>query len=349
MPENGPCIWFEGDTLLWWIKDSRLPPLVSTSPQTSLSVLGAPGTRVLFGGNTDNEEREGGRFRLGVWLDGEQCCGIESSFFFLGQRSVDFQAASTGDPLLARPFFNGRTGTEDAEQVANLSVPSLPSLLPLTGRVSVSSTSRLWGLEGNGVRGLCCDELDCGRLILLGGVRHLRLDEGLSVAEDLLVPPQAPEAAGMAFHVRDSFSTRNHFYGGQVGARGELCLDRLSLELLGKIALGVSQESVDIKGATQIAVPGAPVQNYSGGLLALPTNIGSRTRDRFAVVPECGVTVGYQLTRHLRATVGYTFLYWSDVVRPGSQASRVLNTTQLPANALQGPALPVFHFEGTDF
>ena len=61
------------------------------------------------------------------------------------------------------------------------------------------------------------------------------------------------------------------------------------------------------------------------------------------------MTVGHQLTRHLRATVGYTFLYWSDVVRPGSQASRVLNPTQLPPNALQGPALPVLHFEGTDF
>jgi hypothetical protein len=348
--QTAPPIWFEKATLLWWIKDSQYPPLVTTGLQTSLGVLGARGTQVLFGGDTDNEERLGGRFTLGAWLDDDRACGLETSFLFLGQRSTHFQASSQGSPLLARPFLNAQIGAEDAEQVANLANPSLPSLLPLTGRVSISSMSRLWGLEANALRAACCDEdEDCWRLVFLGGVRYLRLDEGLVMSEDLLVPLQAAEAAGTAFHLQDDFSTRNHFYGGQLGARSELRLDHWSLDLLAKVALGVSQESVLIKGATQIASPGAPVQDYNGALLALPTNIGGHTRDRFAVIPECGATVGYQVTAHIRATLGYTFLYWSDVARPGNEINRAVNPTQLAPGRLQGPVQPAFQFVATDF
>ncbi|HEV3261967.1 MAG TPA: BBP7 family outer membrane beta-barrel protein, partial [Gemmataceae bacterium] len=69
-----------------------------------------------------------------------------------------------------------------------------------------------------------------------------------------------------------------------------------------------------------------------------PTNIGTYSRDRFAVVPEATVRVGYELTEYLRASLGYTFLYCSEVVRPGDQIDRLL-----------GPGHPAFFFSGTDF
>jgi len=78
--------WLQGDALLWWIKDSELPPLVTTSPRTSLGVLGAPGTRVLAGGNTGNDARYGGRFTAGFWVDDCRTWGAETTFLFLGQR-----------------------------------------------------------------------------------------------------------------------------------------------------------------------------------------------------------------------------------------------------------------------
>src|SRR5689334_22841811 len=54
-------LWFSADYLLWWIRDSHLPPLVTTSSSTALNAgaLGGPDTHVLFGGETENEERSG--------------------------------------------------------------------------------------------------------------------------------------------------------------------------------------------------------------------------------------------------------------------------------------------------
>jgi hypothetical protein len=53
------------------------------------------------------------------------------------------------------------------------------------------------------------------------------------------------------------------------------------------------------------------------------------------------------------AHVGYNFLYWSRVVRPGNQIDRVINVSQLPTSQGPGtvtsPFRPVFAFPGTDF
>jgi hypothetical protein len=259
-PDRGPAVWFAGEALLWWQRDSRLPPLVTTSPQASLGVLGRPGTRVLFGGTVDDEERTGGRFRAGLWLDDERTCGLESTFLFLGERSVRYAAGSPGAPLLARPFVDAGTGGQDAEQVANLTVPSLPLLLPLTGRVTVTAPSRLWGVEADGVRALargCSYGVD-----LLGGFRYMRLDEGLAVAEDLRVPAGAAQEAGTHFLVNDDFGTRNHFYGGELGTRAAWWRGAWSLEVLGKVALGVSQQLADVRGARR-SPPPAPARRTS--------------------------------------------------------------------------------------
>ena len=59
------------------------------------------------------------------------------------------------------------------------------------------------------------------------------------------------------------------------------------------------------------------------------------------------------LTRRVRATVGYTFFYMSEVVRPGDQIDRVVNPTQLPtAGAFVAgttPTRPSFPFQSSDF
>jgi hypothetical protein len=48
--------------------------------------------------------------------------------------------------------------------------------------------------------------------------------------------------------------------------------------------------------------------------------------------------------------VGYNFLYWSNVIRPGNQVDRVINPNLLPpANGLGGPNRPTFEFHGSDF
>ena len=99
-------------------------------------------------------------------------------------------------------------------------------------------------------------------------------------------------------------------------------------------------------------MPGAPppVTNV-GGLLALPSTIGSRSRDRVAVIPVFGAQLGYQLTSHLRAYAGYTFLYWGEVVRAGDQVDLAVNPNLLPpaTQPVSGPLRPAPRFENTSF
>jgi Putative beta barrel porin-7 (BBP7) len=344
---NEPYVfWVEADYLLWAIKDSPLPPLVTTSPagtpRAQAGVIGAPGTAVLFGGNElDNEARSGLRLDTGFWFDKNQCLGIEAGYFFLGQRSVDFDAGSPGSPILARPFFDVNSGVENSELIAYPGV--------LAGSIAVRATSQLWGTEldlrGNWLRG-CCWRIDW-----LAGFRYLALDEGLSLSENLMIPT-GPQA-GTGIFVNDSFGTHNSFAGGQLGLEAELRQGRWSLTLLGKVALGDMQETVNIAGSTAFAVPGLPLNVQPGGLLAQPTNIGHYDRDRFAVVPEAGIKIGYQISKRWRAFVGYSFLYASDVVRPGNQIDRAINVTQLPSvlgpGTLVGAARPAFTFQSTDF
>jgi hypothetical protein len=341
-PGYEPCIYGSAEYLLWWIKDSNLPALVTTSPpgtpRQMAGVLGAPGTSVLFGGTgISNEERSGGRFTIGWWCDDCRTIGLEGSFLFLGERSTRFDASSPGLPILARPFFDVLAGQEASELVA------FPGVVG--GRVSVTSSSELWGAELNlrtaWWRG-CWWHVD-GFL----GFRYFGLKESLQVGEDLIIPNQS------RITVLDQFSTRNNFYGGQLGFEVGFQKHRWSLDLLGKVALGSTQETINIAGGSTFAVPGTPTTAQAGGLLALPTNGGRFNRDTFAVLPEAGVKLGYQLTNHVKFFVGYTFLYISDVARPGHEIDRSINVSQLASQfgpgTLSGPARPAPIPKGTDF
>src|SRR4029077_20395995 len=100
--------------------DPSIPLVTTATPGACLCMagsLGDPSARVLIGGqNIDLEERSGGRFTLGHWFDPCQCCGVEASYFFLGNRSTSQSASSdaTGTPLIAVPFFNTAFGFEDS-------------------------------------------------------------------------------------------------------------------------------------------------------------------------------------------------------------------------------------------
>jgi hypothetical protein len=330
------------------MKDVGLPPLVTTSPvgtpRELAGVLGVPSTTVLFPDDViSNPERSGGRFTIGFWFDREQLIGLESTSLFLAERSLRFLDGSNGVPILARPFFDVLSGMEASELVA------FPGVL--AGNIAVTTSSQLWGTElnlrTNCWRG-CFWHVDW-----LAGVRFLGLDDNLSIAEGLTVPAGTGALAGSSILVQDSFSTHNLFVGGQTGLDVGFSRGRWSLDLLAKVALGNTHEQATISGYSQFAVPGLPVSVQQGGLYALPTNIGHFSRDRFAVVPEAGVTIGFQITRYLRALVGYSFLYNSAVIRPGQQIDRGVNVTQLPSQVgpgtLVGPARPAPILQGTDF
>ena len=75
-----------------------------------------------------------------------------------------------------------------------------------------------------------------------------------------------------------------------------------------------------------------------GGILALPSNIGSYSRSVFGVIPEAGLTLGVQPINHVRLTAGYSFLYWNAVARPGDQIDPRVNRGAIPGDPTFGTA-----------
>jgi hypothetical protein len=324
--------YLQNEYLLWWVRGTRVPPLVTSPSLAPAAPLGAMagGTAVLFGGSEfDTDSHSGYRLRAGLWLNRDHALGIEGSFFFLGKNDGNFMAASNGSAILTVPFVNATTRMEDAQVLA----------MPGVAQGAASSTieTRLWGSEANLRTSLLGGP--GGHLDLLAGFRALGLDDNFQF--NGVTSSLVPGTMGTAF--QDRFSTRNRFYGGQIGANAEWRWGRLSLDLTGKVALGGTRERVEIGGNN---LTGAVWS--TGGFFAQPSNIGTFRRDRFAVVPELGVNVGYQLNEALRVYAGYNFLYWSAVARPGEQIDRVVNQPQVPGVPAV-PARPAFVFRGSDF
>ncbi|MCS7015190.1 MAG: BBP7 family outer membrane beta-barrel protein [Gemmatales bacterium] len=338
--------------LIWWMKSMSIPPLITTSNANDLGVLGRPSTQVLLGESLDHDAFSGGRFTLGWWFDPCRVWAIEGTFFFLAEETRRDLFSSSGIPILARPFFNAQTGQEDSELIAN---PSLPGLFPLAGQAEVTLESRLIGFELNLVRSWLYGANPAWHkqynLDFVFGYRYMQLRETLTIREDLLVPEDSGDIpAGTRFLIEDAFATRNSFNGGQIGLRGELRWGSWFLDGRAKVAFGNTSQTVTINGSTVIVTPGTGTISGPGGLLALPTNMGRFQRDTFSVVPEFGVNVGYYITPYIKVYVGYTFLGWTNVVRPGNVIDRQVNPSQLPPGGiLVGPARPAFRFRDGDF
>jgi hypothetical protein len=65
-------------------------------------------------------------------------------------------------------------------------------------------------------------------------------------------------------------------------------------------------------------------------VLAQSTNIGTYSRTQAAFIPEAVVNLGYRVTPWATVTVGYNFVYVSEMVRPGNQIDTVINTSNFP-------------------
>ncbi len=360
--DPGDRFWFDTDYLLWWTKRQAVPsPLVTTGPANNpkgLGLFGQSDTTVLFGDHSQNYDTLNGlHFDAGMWLDREHRWGVEGSYFVLERGASSFAANSNangnfgpgGNNVLAQPLVNAQNGQEFTEVI------SAPGAF--TGGVTGSTHSRLQGWELNALANAYRSTGFSIDLIL--GFRALDLDEDLqlsttftSISPNLPLTFQGqPVAEGDSESTFDRFGTQNHFYGPQFGGKMEWTSDRFSFSLMGKLAMGVSQEVVQADGTSSLIAPGSTM-TVPGGVLVQSTNSGRSYHEDFAVVPEVGITVGYQFNDHLEAHVGYSFLYWDEVVRPGNQIDRVVDPALIPTDPGFGNSTtnrPAVQFNRTDY
>ncbi|MCA9260306.1 MAG: BBP7 family outer membrane beta-barrel protein [Planctomycetales bacterium] len=354
-----PILYFRAQYLVWWVDGMNTPPLIiedAVDDTFQNAVVTYGGDKVL------QDVRNGGRASLGYWLDDYGKWAVEGDYLGL-EKIGETAVAGAKDGLIpnvavGRPFINvydfdanGDGDVLDPGDVPRGRAVEEVDTTGLDGSVTVDVDSKFQSAGLRLRRGLCCSSgcgVNCGsgvgcgdavgcsstlgpmmgvrRIDAVVGVRWAQLDEGLRVTEDLATRDTVPTT----FLLRDQFLTSNEFVGGDVGFIWEWEHRRLSLELLSRIALGSTRQQVQIAGSTLRDAGQATQALATGGLLALPSNIGVYTRDQFSVMPELGATFGYALTDRLRLSVGYTFLYWSNVVRPGDQIDNVIDISQVP-------------------
>jgi len=259
------------------------------------------------------------RVFAGGWFDTDHKLGLEGGFFFLGQQSASFgvnDRAGNGsfvinEPLSGAPPFTTQVSAPGAE----------------TGNVLVDSSTRLGGGDLNLLYNLY--RANGWTINLLGGYRFVELDESLGITAnsslfatttytDDVGNVLATALPGSTVTVFDSFKTRNQFNGGQVGTQFQYSWGRWLLGGSAKVAIGDMHEVVTIDGSTNVnPVGGTPVPLSGGNYATLQA--GRSSTDRFAVVPEGRLTVGYAITPRINGLIGYNFLYLSSVARPGNQ------------------------------
>jgi hypothetical protein len=294
-----------------------VPPLVTSaapgSPFPTAGALDGPGP-ILFGGRRElHSTRPGLQARVGYWFDDAQTSGVEAGLIFLGGLSERFVGSSgPGGVVLARPIV-GPDGLNAGSPVTGLA----------PGGITASADTRVIGGDVNYRRALRCGE--CCRVDLVAGYRYLHLGDTVDVwtatTQRIPIPPEAT----IQVLSHDSFRTRNHFHGPQVGlVTGCRLASGLTLELTTKVAMGVTVSEADTVGTTQFAGP-AVTAAVPSGLLVMPSNTLSDSTSSFAVVPEAGLKVGYCLTDCLKVNAGYTFLYWSEVRRASEQIDLTVN------------------------
>jgi hypothetical protein len=325
---TGYLLNFNAELLMWWIQNGNVPPLLVTGVPLPNTAIGNPQTVV---GNSwiTGQERVGGRFTFGWWFSPCRNWGLEASYFFLGQRDAVTSLSDPGTGVLARPYLLP-TPMGLAPQFEIIAYPGLSG-----GSFVSSASNSLWGADINLKKNLwlgCCARLD-----MLYGFRYLNFEESLLIEERFMALPGSA-FAGASGAIMDQFETSNNFYGGQMGLNAELRRGRWSLNLLTKVAMGTTQQTVGISGSQVITGNGVnAIPGMYPGLLAQPSNIGRHTRDVYSVVPEVGVNVGWQMTNHVKLFVGYNLLYWSNVLRAGDQIDPVLDV--VPSRNAAGAAV----------
>ena len=330
-------VWGEVDFVLMATRRAPIGvPLVTTGPANDplAGYLSSANTRIVIGNETFNQGiSSGGRLRAGFWFDDYKSLGLEFAGFLVASPRSSITTGSNGDVVLSRPV-----DLPTGPGVYDIAFPTF-----VRGSFLVESIQRFGGAEANFVGFLIGDQRFSFEV--LGGLRFLSLEESLRLRYQVNNLQPMLAFGGDLLPVDslitavDSYSTRNHFYGGQVGGRLDWNYGKFNLGASAKLALGVNDQRLTINGSTT-RFDGA-TSLYAGGVFANASNIGRYDTSRFAMVPEFGLKAGWWITPNIRVHLGYNLILWTDVLRPGNQISRSVDPALVPLDRNFNPLNPV--------
>jgi hypothetical protein len=374
-PFAGSRFYGSLEYLGWWVKGAPLSvPFVSTGPisTTHHGWLSSSDSTILYGapfgvakGGNDTQPFSmfsGGRLTLGYNLDESHRYAIEASGFALQNNSAGFsiQGNQNGEPIINIPVYNttpytpgGRPGgLPPAEDGLPASLPSDPDRFDsnagvFTGRVKISNSLQLWGTSLAGVDTFY--RTPSWEISGLAGFRYVQLAEKFHLYyESLGISGAYSSQFGTA---NDIFQTQNGFYGSSIGVRARYLYGPFSVEAAASVALGASREVLNVNGGFAVINFQGPMRTGPEGVFAQPANEGQFSATRFAIVPEVQLKLGYNITPAMLVTIGYDFLYDSNVIRPTDQIDRNIpkGQTFLQGGNFVSATSPARLFRSTDF
>jgi hypothetical protein len=329
--------WVSFEFVNAWTKETRLPPLVTTN--------GVPGDdgvlptgQILYGAEgVCDDWRAGGRLSLGGWFGPEKIIGFGGKFFIVDGEKSEFAVDQTLYPVLARPFFN--SSVVNAQDSLIVARPGTRD-----GVIHAQAENDLMSAEAF-ARVLLHSEAK-QRLDLIVGYHFSRINDSLTI-DHTMTQTGGGFPVGTVFTFVDNFATKNEYHAAEIGLWGQYDCRHLTLSLMSKLSMGNMHQEVAISGQSTRTLPGPVFTQYNGGLLALGSNLGTFTDDKFVLAPEAEVKLSYHLTPSADLTVGYSLLCWDAVALAGRQIDTsvantpTVNSTQLLGGALVGPNNPV--------
>ncbi|MEI8372094.1 MAG: BBP7 family outer membrane beta-barrel protein [Planctomycetota bacterium] len=339
--------WFRGEYLNWQTSGSHLPLLVASDD--------GEGYMPIFGDREiRNGSHEGYRINFGMWLDCTHCWGLEADYIDVTGRPDNYDSGlvtgngsitATNPLTIIRPYYGPDPSYVDGPQRNIVGLSNA-----VTGRVTVETndyfqSAGLWlrhqlrASEWSTNNGDVNWTDSCARtfrLDAIGGYRFARLVDKVNIHHDETDVSGAVDQGGIGnsttYIYDDNYRAGNTFNGGELGFNAVYTHGRWSLDVVSKTAIGFNSQYVKMynRGVrdNRDNVPEPPDVVVQG------TGYDNRqvqpfSQNRFSAIPELNVTGGYQITDHVKFTVGYDLLYWSAVVRAADQIP-VEPTTGLP-------------------
>jgi hypothetical protein len=329
-------VWARFDVLLWWKQGRDYPPIVTTDPTTESSTTAGilPDAQILFGNNrVASNMAVGGRVDWGFFTDPRQCIGFGDRFFGISKDAANFHVNSTDEPVLAIPFRDIAAGGNDALLVA---YPGLRS-----GEINVAGTGSVLGNDVY-ARFLLCRDNIC-RLDFITGWNYTRVADEVQINSRSTVTEIGGNIpVGTVSTTMDQFIATNNFNGGILGLEWQRDCGVWQSRVLARMSLGNMHEEININGSSRIAVPNQTPVTSTGGVLTAGSNIGRQARDEFTAITELGYTLAYRFAPNTQLTVGYTLLYFNDILTAGSAIDPTVGTAG-------GNTRPQFTFHHSDF
>jgi len=332
---TGPECQFRVDYLLWAIPRQSLSRYVSTG---SLSdpipgAIGQPNTRFLLNGRFgDDTPHSGIRLYASLGEDSNPHLSLNASAFYLERRESKIGFSADGiqnTTLIARPFQNVNAGVEDADPIA------LPGIM--SGAIRVLTDKHMYGGEAN--LKFHYWEGSNARIAFTIGPRFLFLEELLLTmtrTDDLTIMG----VPGFSTSSSERYSTDNDFYGAQVGAEWQFRVGPCALTTTAKCAIGPIFQNLNTRAQTAVTdnLTGIITTSQDRALFLSPNNVGNFSRTHFCVVPELGARLGFDFTTNVGISVGYSYVYMSDVIRPAEQVDRNVNVQPIGTTGIFPPA-----------